>query len=360
MDKKETVLVGISGGVDSAVCALKLKQAGYNVIGAMMKIYNGDIKTIANSCYGTDKKKETEDAKAICAKIGIDFHLIDCSKEFDKLVFETFKNEYKNGRTPNPCILCNPIIKFGIFPKLAREKGINFDKFATGHYARIEYDRNLDKYLLKQGVNLKKDQTYFLYRLTQEKLKNILFPLGSMQKENVRQLAKENDLIVHDKSDSQDFYKGNYTEIINAKKNPGNIVHIDGKILGRHEGIFNYTVGQRKGLKIAYPKPLYVVKLNPENNEVIVGEKECTFSKKLFAKDLVWTYFTDKDNMEQQIPASAKIRSAGIKSECTIYPQGNNVIVEFSEPQSAITPGQAIVFYKDDIVLGGATIETGF
>lgn len=350
---KETVLVGISGGVDSAVCALKLKQAGYNVIGAMMKVYDGDIKTIANSCYGTDKKKEIEDAKKICEKIGIDFHLIDCAKEFDKFVFETFKNEYKNGRTPNPCVLCNPLIKFGIFPNKAQEQGIKFDKFATGHYARIEYNKELGKYLLKQGINQKKDQTYFLYKLTQDKLKNILFPLGNMEKEDVRQFAKENNLIVHDKQDSQDFYKGNYAEIIDAKEKKGNITHINGKILGTHNGIFNYTIGQRKGLKIAHPEPLYVTGFNLNKNEVIVGEKEHTYSNSLIAKDLNWTYF---ENSPKIIHANAKIRSAGQKSECTINIENNIAHVEFKEPQNAITPGQAVVFYQNDIVLGGGTI----
>lgn len=353
-NKDTTVLVGVSGGVDSAVCALKLKQAGYNVIGAMMKVYDGEIKSIANSCYGTDKNKEIADAKAICKKIGIDFHLIDCSKEFDKLVFEKFKNEYKNGRTPNPCVLCNPLIKFGIFPELAKKVGLEFDKFATGHYAGVEYNSKFGKYLLKQGVNQKKDQTYFLYKLSQEKLSNILFPLGSFEKEEVRAFAGENGLIVHDKADSQDFYKGNYTEIIEAKENCGNIRHINGKILGRHNGIFNYTIGQRKGLKIAFENPLYVIKFDLVNNEVIVGEKEYTFSKALFAKDLNWIFY---DDVPSEIMASAKIRSAGQKAECKIYIEADGARVEFLEPQNAITPGQAVVFYDNDTVLGGGTIE---
>ncbi len=354
-NKNLTVLVGVSGGVDSAVCALKLKQAGYNVIGAMMKVYDGKVKTIANSCYGTDKNKEIADAKAICEKIGIDFYLIDCAKEFDKYVFEKFKNEYKNGRTPNPCVLCNPLIKFDIFPKLAKKRGLNFDKFATGHYARIEYDTKLNKYLLKQGINPKKDQTYFLYKLSQDKLKNILFPLGGLEKEDVRLFAKQNGLIVHDKTDSQDFYKGKYSEIIDAVESKGYIRHVNGEILGEHCGIFNYTVGQRKGLKIAYKNPLYVIKLDTAKNEVIVGEKEYTYSNKLFAKDLCWTFY---DEMPSVIGASAKIRSTGKKAECRIYIKESGAQVEFLEPQNAITPGQAVVFYDDDIVLGGGTIES--
>ena len=356
-NQSTTVLVGISGGVDSAVCALKLKQSGYNVIGAMMKVYDGEIKTIANSCYGADKEKEINDARAICKKIGIDFHLIDCAKIFDELVFSKFKNEYKNGRTPNPCVLCNPKIKFGAFPALASFMGIKFDKFATGHYARIEFEEKTGKYLLKQGVNPKKDQTYFLYKLTQDKLKNIIFPLGNLEKEEVRAFAKENGLIVHDKNDSQDFYKGSYTEIIEAKECKGNIVHLDGRILGTHNGIFNYTIGQRKGLKVAYSAPLYVIALNSVSNEVIVAEKEYTYSKVLFAKDISWTYFDEKNPAPTKIHAEAKIRSAGQKAECEITLFSDSIKVEFLEPQNAITPGQAVVFYDGDIVLGGGTIE---
>jgi len=364
-NKDTTVLVGISGGVDSAVCALKLKQAGHNVIGAMMKVYDGDIKTIANSCYGTDKEKEINDAKAICKKIGIEFYLIDCSKAFDNLVFSEFKSEYKKGRTPNPCVLCNPRIKFGVFPHLAKEAGIKFDKFATGHYARIEYDKKIGKYLLKQGVNLKKDQSYFLYALTQDKLQNILFPLGGFEKEEVRAFAKENGLIVHDKTDSQDFFKGDYAQIIDAKEKPGKIIHTNGEILGAHNGIFNYTIGQRKGLKIAYKNPLYVTALDPDKNTVTVGEKEFTYSKTLIAKNISWTYFDDFDGKNPPpdvFSALAKIRSAGQKAECKVTLEKTTegktqAKVEFMEPQNAITPGQAIVFYNDDVVLGGGTIE---
>ena len=354
-NNKLTVLAGISGGVDSAVCALKLKQAGHNVIGAMMKIYDGSIKTIANSCYGTDKTREIEDARAICDKIGIKFHLIDCTTEFNDLVFEHFKSEYKNGRTPNPCVLCNPLIKFDVFPNVAKKQGLVFDKFATGHYAKIEYDNKLEKYLLKQCVNQKKDQSYFLYKLTQDKLQNILFPLGGLEKDEVRLFAKENGLIVCDKSDSQDFFKGNYCDIIDAMPNPGNIVHINGQILGKHQGVFNYTIGQRKGLKIAWRTPLYVVGFNLAENEVIVGEKEFTYSRELFAKDLSWTFF---DTLTESMTASAKIRSAGQKAECEVLPLGDKVKVKFKESQNAVAPGQAIVFYKDNIVLGGGTIES--
>lgn len=361
--KETTVLVGISGGVDSAVCALLLKRAGYNVIGAMMKVYDGKIKTIANSCYGADKEKEINDAKTICEKIGIEFHLIDCAKAFDELVFSEFKSEYKKGRTPNPCVLCNPRIKFGVFPSLAKASGIEFDKFATGHYARIEFGKNTGKYLLKQGINQKKDQTYFLYKLTQNKLQNILFPLGGLEKEEVRKFAKENGLIVHDKTDSQDFYKGDYAEIIDAKETPGKIIHINGKVLGNHTGIFNYTIGQRKGLKIAYPNPLYVTALNPASNTVTVAEKEYTYSKALLANNISWTYFDEKNPPPSTIQVYAKIRSAGQKAKCTIFLNDfnnstfGNIKVEFNEPQNAITPGQAVVFYDNDIVLGGGTIE---
>lgn len=350
------VLTGISGGVDSAVAAFILKEQGYEVIGAMMKVYSGDAKNIvANSCYGSDKTKEIEDAKANCKVVGCDFYIADVSKEFDSLVFAKFKQEYLSARTPNPCVLCNPSIKFGVFPDKIRQMGIGFDKFATGHYARNEFNENIAKFQLKRGKNAKKDQSYFLYALTQEKLKNILFPLGSMQKEDVRKYALEKNIPVAKKQDSQDFYGGSYGELFDdIDVKCGEIVDKFGNILGSHKGLHNYTIGQRKGLLIAYSEPLYVIGFDTLNNRLIVATKDDTYSSGLYADNLNWIFL---DKFDKKIDAQVKIRSAQQPVECTIEPVPDGVKVLFKTPQSAVAPGQAAVFYDDEVVLGGGIIK---
>lgn len=353
------VLVGISGGVDSAVAAYILKAQGHDIIGAMMKIYSGATKNpLARSCYGSDKTKEINDAMANCEFVGCDFHLVDVSSEFDDFVFSKFKQEYLNARTPNPCVMCNPIIKFGVFPKKARLLGLEFDKFATGHYVRCEFDENIQKYVLKRAVDTKKDQSYFLYGLSQEVLKNVIFPLGSMTKEQTREYAIKNNIPVAKKQDSQDFYSGSYSDLLECEENSGDIVDTFGNILGQHRGLHNYTIGQRKGLLIAYSEPLYVVGFDTVNNRLIVSTKENTYSKGLFASNINWIF---EDRPNKPFDAQIKIRSAQQPFDSVVYPiDNNNVRIEFSTPQSSVAPGQAVVIYNSDIVLGGGTIETSF
>lgn len=351
------ILVGVSGGVDSAVALHLLKSQGHSVIGAMMKIYDGEIKTIANSCYGTDKEKEIKDAKANCDHVGCDFHLVDLSKNFNNLVFSEFKNQYLSGLTPNPCVICNKLIKFGAFPKAVKSLGIHFDKFATGHYARNEFNPNTNRWELKKGINPKKDQTYFLYRLSQEELSNIIFPLGNMQKEDVRKYAIENNIPVAQKQDSQDFYKGDYSELFDTEEKKGEIKDRLGNILGYHNGIWNYTIGQRKGLKIAYSEPLYVIDIDKKTNCVIVGTKNETYCKGLTAKNINWVAL---DNPKNAFEATAKIRSASSAVDVVVYPLENEIKVEFKEKISSIAPAQAIVLYQNDVVLGGGTIFNSF
>lgn len=356
------ILVGMSGGVDSSVAALLLKQQGHEVIGAIMSIWSEEkhkrlapsvkVNGCKDACYGPNEKEDIEEARKIANQIGIPFYVFDCSKEYEQIVLDNFKEEYLSGRTPNPCIRCNSMIKFDVLPFLAKKFGLEFDKFATGHYARVEKGKK--KYILKKGINPTKDQSYFLYRLRQDQLANILMPLGSFEKDEIREIAKRNGLKIHDKPDSQDFYSGDYNELLEVVPKPGNIIDKKGKILGTHQGIWNYTIGQRKGLGIAHTSPLYVVELRKETNEVVVAELDDTFKTSLLAVDLNWVSI---DKLEGDTKATAKVRSAQIPTEVTIKLQGEDVFVEFENPQKALTKGQSIVFYQDDILLGGGIIE---
>lgn len=368
MAVKVRVLIGMSGGVDSSVAALLLKEQGYDVVGAIMSlwgespVFDGIKKKIEKNlkkdsshcaCLSPDKKYEIEHAKAVADKLGIEFHVINCSVEYEKTVINYFKDEYMKGRTPNPCVCCNRYIKFGVFPELAKKSGILFDKFATGHYAKIVYENG--KYILKRGINPKKDQSYFLYGLSKSQLSNILMPLGDYTKEEIRDIARKNGLSVADKPDSQDFYKGDYNDILDAKPLKGNIVDINGNILGMHQGFWNYTIGQRKGIGIAASAPLYVIELRKETNEVVVGFKEDALNKGLIADNIV---FSAIDELKGPLKCRVKIRSSQEPKEAVIKPlNGGRIEVNFMELQNPIAIGQSAVFYDDDVVLGGGIIE---
>ena len=363
------VLVGMSGGVDSSVCAYLLKKQGYEVIGATMLTWGksnffkelknkidtkGEKNNIHGACLCPHEEDDVEAAKNVAQKLGIDFHVIDCSNDYEDIVINYFKNEYMKGRTPNPCVCCNQNIKFGVFPKLAKKSGIEFDKFATGHYARIVYENG--RYILKRGINPKKDQSYFLYGLTQEQLSMTLTPLGDYTKEEIREIARENGFEVADKPDSQDFYNGDYNDILDAKPKTGNIVDINGNVLGRHNGFWNYTIGQRKGIGIAAAAPLYVKELRKDTNEVVVAYKEDSLNKGLIACDVV---FNAIDKLNGPLKCEVKIRSSQEPKEAIIKPLENNKTeVEFTLMQNPIAIGQSAVFYKDDTVLGGGIIES--
>lgn len=354
------VLVGLSGGVDSSVAALILKQQGYDVIGATMSIWGKQGLASAegkhNACYGPDEIEDIEAAKNLSRQLGIPYHVVDCVTKYEDIVIKNFKKEYLDGHTPNPCVWCNALIKFGVLPEIARLNGVEFDKFATGHYAKVEEENG--RYILKRGMAPHKDQSYFLYRLKQEQLKNIILPLGNYTKDQIREIAKENGLQAADKPDSQDFYGGDYNELLGVEEKTGNIIDLSGKVLGQHKGIWNYTIGQRKGIGVSASEPLYVLELRKESNEVVVGPADKTFKKSLIANDLNWIAI---DSLNEPMKCQAKIRSTQQPTPAEIKPlQNGEVEVVFDDMQKSIAIGQSAVFYDGDKVLGGGVIKSAF
>ncbi|MDR3306639.1 MAG: tRNA 2-thiouridine(34) synthase MnmA [Endomicrobium sp.] len=353
------ILAGLSGGVDSAITAYLLKEQGHEVIGAMMSVWDGSIPAAQNksvdACLGPEDE-DIETVRKIAAFLKIPAHILDCREEYKKVVIENFRNEYKKGRTPNPCVWCNAYIKFGVLPSTARKNNISFDKFATGHYANIIFNASLNMYQLRKAKDAAKDQTYFLYRLTQKILSETIFPIGQLTKEEVRNAAKKIRLPVAEKPDSQDFYCGDYNDILQFPKTPGNIVDKNGNIIGKHAGIWNYTIGKRKGLRLSggTKEPLYVINILAKQNVVVVGTKKDLYSASLTARKVIWSSIPIP---KEPIEANVKIRQQHTPAKAIITPQGIDAAkVEFTEPQTAIAAGQSAVFYKDDLVLGGGII----
>lgn len=347
MNKK--VLLGMSGGVDSSVAAIILKEKGYNVIGATMQLCKniGDISSI-------------NDAKKVCEKLDIPYYVMDCKEEFNERVIKDFINSYENAKTPNPCVECNRYLKFGEFLKKAEE--LDCDYIATGHYAKVEYSEKYNQYVLRKSKNTLKDQSYFLYKIPKEILSKIIFPLEDYtNKEEIRKIAIDNKLTVAEKKDSQEICfitDDDYVKFIKKNSNtvfkPGNIVNRSRDILGKHNGIINYTVGQRKGLGISYQEPLYVLNINKEKNEVVVGTEEELYIKEVIVEDMNYLVTS---LIGKQIEVEAKVRYRAKAAKAILYPLENNKAkFIFEDPQRAITPGQSLVFYIDDVVIGGGKI----
>lgn len=357
---KETVLVGLSGGVDSAVAACLLKDKGYHVIGATMSIWDKGrfVKGAAykDACFSPHEEQDIEGARKICEKIDIPYHVIDCTAAYRAAVLDNFKSEYLSGRTPNPCVMCNVLIKFGALPRAAKEQGLTFDKFATGHYARIAYNEGLGRYQLRRAKDAKKDQTYFLYRLGQDQLQNILFPLGDLTKTEVRELARSYGLDVSEKPESQDFYAGSIDDLLEMPPKKGHFVDRTGKILGKHTGVWHFTLGQRKGLGISAPKPLYVIELRPETNEVVLGYLEEGLKDKIALNNMTWVSvpFEQKDQ-----DVYVKVRSTQTPVKAILTPKNETEgEVSFFEKQKNPAPGQSAVLYDEEgLVLGGGVIQ---
>lgn len=356
MAGNSTVIVGLSGGVDSSVAAYLLKQQGYQVIGVTMAIWDGQYKSTGkHACYGSDEEEEIRGAREVAEKLDIPYHVFNCSAEYKQAVLDYFKSEYLAGRTPNPCIQCNQHIKFGMLPAMATKAGIRFEYFATGHYARVGFSEKYQRYILEKAADLKKDQTYFIHRLSQEQLKQCLFPIGGFNKPEIKELARKVGITTEDLEESQDFYAGDYKDLLDVEETPGNIVDSKGTMLGQHKGIWNYTIGQRKGLGIAFSEPLYVIGLNKENNTVIVGVREETYNTSFIVSDLVWVALS---GLEHPMDCTAKVRSAQKERDAHIEPLGNGEVkVTFFHPNDAITPGQSAVFYDGEVLLGGGIIK---
>ena len=351
------VAVGLSGGVDSSVAAALLKEDGCKVVGVCMKLWDGTPFTVKghHACYGPDETEDINDAQQIAEKLGIPFHVIDLSREYRCTILDYFREEYMKGRTPNPCIKCNQQIKFKELLEKAQRSGINFDYFATGHYAKVEYSEVRKRYLLKKGKDLKKDQSYWLAFLSQKQLSRVLLPLAEHTKERVRILAMDLGLNIYDKHDSQDFFSGDYKELLNKPDEPGPIMDKKGNVLGTHKGIWLFTIGQRKGLGISARKPLYVIDIHEKENTVVVGFNEDLAHRGLIAKDV---NFIATDAIISPIDVTLKVRYAQKEFEGVISPAGNDTVyVGFKEPQLAIAPGQAVVFYDKETVVGGGIIE---
>ena len=355
---KGKVVVGMSGGVDSSVAAWLLKEQGYDVIGVTMQIWQDEDNVVQEENGGCCGLSAVDDARRVAASIGIPYYVMNFKQEFQKNVIDYFTEEYLNGRTPNPCIACNRYVKWEAL--LQRSLSIGADYIATGHYARIDKLPN-GRYAIRRSATLAKDQTYALYNLTQEQLEHTLMPVGNYSKDQIREMAEKIGLQVANKPDSQDICfvpDGDYASFIeenaDASIRQGNFVTPDGKILGKHKGIIHYTVGQRKGLGLALGYPAFVLEIRPETDEVVIGTYEESLTYTLRANEL---NFMSVEDITEPIRVFAKIRYNHKGAWCTVEKTGEDeIICTFDEPIRAVTPGQAVVLYDGEYVLGGGTI----
>ena len=357
MSKK--VVVGMSGGVDSSVAAMLLRQQGYDVVGVTMQIWQDEAEEVQQENGGCCGLSAVDDARRVAAALEIPYYVMNFKKEFKENVIDYFVEEYQNGRTPNPCIACNRYVKWESL--LQRSLSIGAEYIATGHYARVVQLEN-GRYTLRRSATLAKDQTYALYNLTQEQLKRTLMPVGKYTKDEVRAIAEKINLRIANKPDSQDIcfvpdgdYAAYIEEEAGVKVPEGNFVLTDGTALGRHKGITHYTVGQRKGLGLALGYPAFVLEIRPETNEVVIGTKEESMTTQLRARNL---NFMAVEDLTEPLHVFTKIRYNHKGAWCTIEKTGEDeVLCTFDEPQRAVTPGQAVVFYDGEYVLGGGTIQ---
>ena len=362
------VVVAMSGGVDSSVAALLLQREGYEVVGVTMKLYSLDESALPADHQGCCTLDDVEDARAVCRKLGISHYVLNMEREFRSHVMDYFVSEYQSGRTPHPCIACNDKIKFSHL--MGRADILNADFVSTGHYAQI--DRTPEGFVLRKAVDHGKDQSYVLFGMNQEQLARTLMPVGAYPKEEIRRLALEAQLVTADKPDSQDICfvpLGDYKTFLREQTSTvaGEIVDLEGSVLGHHEGIEFYTIGQRRGLGISQGEPRYVVRLEPAANRVVVGPEAALYSTEMWVSGVNFINGRGRA-LEEPTAVGVKIRYKSYEAAAELYPcgdqarggrsHGDQALVRFREPQRSVTPGQAAVFYQGDVLLGGGTIET--
>ena len=355
-----SVMLGMSGGVDSSAAAAVLLEQGYDVIGVTMQIWPDKSEERQKVEGGCCSLSAVDDARRVADLLGIPYYVLNFKDLFQQKVIDYFTHEYLKGRTPNPCIACNRFLKFDALLQKAVSMGLDYD--ATGHYARVGFDEASSRYLLKKSATAAKDQTYALYTMTQEQLSRTLFPIGDFTKDRVREMARDFGLPVASKPDSQEIcfvednnYGRYISENTDADIKPGYFVDHDGNRLGMHKGIIHYTVGQRKGLGITFGKPMFVVAISPEDNTVVLGDESEVFLSVLAASDVNYISIAD---LKDEMRVTAKIRYSAKEAAAIIRPlPEGRVSVQFDEPQRAITPGQSVVFYDGDVIVGGGVIE---
>lgn len=376
----DVVVVGMSGGVDSTIVALMLKEKGCRVIGATMSLWDGLLpelkegQKIKPSCYGPNEITNIEECKKFCKENDIEYYVVDVKEIYKKEVLEYFKTEYRNGRTPNPCVKCNKTVKFGALLEGLKNLNINYDYFCTGHYAKIVrpkegiFGSKKRPFMIAGAEDVSKDQTYFLYRISSETLEKVRFPLATMKKKDVIKIAQQANLKAALREESQDFIGEEYFDLIFSDKPsvPGDIIDLDGKVLGRHRGIEHYTVGQRRSLGVAVGYPVYVHSIDAKNNIVVLAKNDDLNALSLIADDFVWAGNVEPQGTAEAMvkirlaskPVPAKIErfnNENFESDCDF--KGQPWKVTFNQPQRAIAPGQSVVLYQNGTIIGGGIIN---
>jgi tRNA-uridine 2-sulfurtransferase len=371
---RQRVAVGMSGGVDSSVAALLLKEAGHEVIGVTMSIYPGGspgelpasgaiVRPVPDSCYGPGEAADIVDAARVCARLGISHQVVDLQDEFQKLVIGYTRSEYAAGRTPNPCVRCNRLLKFGLLVEKLAEAAGGVDAFATGHYARLSFDQPTGRWAVRKAADPAKDQSYFLCLLGQEQLGRAIFPLGELSKSEVRRRAKEAGLEIHDRVESQDFATGGYRSVVNLPDREGPVTDARGSVIGSHRGYWGYTIGQRRGLGIGGGEPLYVTRIDAAGNTVVAGPDADLWRRELVARDVNWMGMADlagagTEHAGEPKRLGVKIRYRNPEAPALVEMlDGERVHVTFDEPQRAIAPGQMAVCYDGDRIALAGVIE---